>query len=344
MGSHAKDTAHALAACAEQVCQHYLSNGRRSGRYWIVGDVFNAPGRSLFVRLRGREAGPGAGGKWMDAATGEHGDLLDLIRAARGFFSLKEAIDEARRFLSSAPSAVPAQSTGARRFGVPTGDAARRLWVRSQPLLGTHGEAYLRTRGLDIDRAVAAVRFHPRLIHHTDGATQTFPGLVAAVTGLDGRVTGVQRLFLDPDHPRKAAVSDPRRALGQLLGNAVRFGHATGALATGEGVETMLSVAMALPSLPVAAALSAAHLAAFNLPAGLDRLYIARDNDAAGRWAAARLDERAQRMGVRSITHLTPVLKDFNDDLRAFGVERLRDAVMGQLTPLDIENAAISAD
>jgi hypothetical protein len=37
------------------------------------------------------------------------------------------------------------------------------------------------------------------------------------------------------------------------------------------------------------------------------------------------------------------VLKDFNDDLRAFGVKRLRDAVMAQLGPLDIENAAISA-
>ena len=36
-----------LARDAEAVCRHYLSNGRRSGRYWIVGDVINTPGRSL---------------------------------------------------------------------------------------------------------------------------------------------------------------------------------------------------------------------------------------------------------------------------------------------------------
>ena len=45
---------------AEAVCRHYLSNGRREGRYWLVGDVRNTQGRSLFVRLRGPEAGKGA--------------------------------------------------------------------------------------------------------------------------------------------------------------------------------------------------------------------------------------------------------------------------------------------
>ena len=38
---------------AEAVCRHYLSNGRRQGRYWLVGDVHNTPGRSLYVRLHG---------------------------------------------------------------------------------------------------------------------------------------------------------------------------------------------------------------------------------------------------------------------------------------------------
>ncbi len=47
------DLARRLAERAEDVCRHYLSNGRRVGHYWIVGDVRNAPGRSMFVRLRG---------------------------------------------------------------------------------------------------------------------------------------------------------------------------------------------------------------------------------------------------------------------------------------------------
>ena len=71
----AADLARCLARDAEAVCRHYLSNGHRRGRYWVIGDVMNTPGRSLFVRLTGPDSGPGAAGKWTDAATGEHGDL-----------------------------------------------------------------------------------------------------------------------------------------------------------------------------------------------------------------------------------------------------------------------------
>ena len=74
--SPATDLARRLAQNAESVCRYYLSNGRRQGGYWLVGDVANQPGRSLFVRLKGPDHGKGAAGKWTDAATGEHGDLL----------------------------------------------------------------------------------------------------------------------------------------------------------------------------------------------------------------------------------------------------------------------------
>lgn len=79
MHSPAADIARRLAEDAEAVCRHYLTNGRKQGRYWIVGDVQNTPGRSLYVRLTGPISGPGAAGKWTDSATGQHGDLLDLI-------------------------------------------------------------------------------------------------------------------------------------------------------------------------------------------------------------------------------------------------------------------------
>ena len=62
----ATDLAHRLAREAEAVCRQYLSNGRRVGRYWIVGDVHNTPGRSMYVRLFGPESGQGAAGKWTE--------------------------------------------------------------------------------------------------------------------------------------------------------------------------------------------------------------------------------------------------------------------------------------
>ena len=60
----ASDLAHRLGRQAEAVCRHYLSNGRRQGGYWQVGDVRNAKGRSMFVRLRDTPKGPA--GKWND--------------------------------------------------------------------------------------------------------------------------------------------------------------------------------------------------------------------------------------------------------------------------------------
>ena len=64
------DIARRLAENAEAVCRHYLSNGRRAGRYWLVGDVHNTPGRSLYVRLSGSASGDAAPpASWTDAAT-----------------------------------------------------------------------------------------------------------------------------------------------------------------------------------------------------------------------------------------------------------------------------------
>ncbi len=62
MPDTASELARRLAANAEAVCRHYLSNGRREGRWWTVGDVHNTPGRSMMVRLKGTDRGPRANG------------------------------------------------------------------------------------------------------------------------------------------------------------------------------------------------------------------------------------------------------------------------------------------
>ena len=64
MPRDASELAHRLAREAEAVCRHYLSNGKREGRYWLVGDVHNSPGRSMFVRLQDSPKGPA--GKWTE--------------------------------------------------------------------------------------------------------------------------------------------------------------------------------------------------------------------------------------------------------------------------------------
>jgi hypothetical protein len=330
--------AHRLARNAEVVCRHYLSNGHREGRYWLVGDVANTPGRSLFVRLSGPDSGKGAAGKWTDAATGEHGDLLDLIALNRGLDRLRDALDEARVFLSlSRPDPVAAERHD--RTPAPRGspESARRLYAMSEPLPGTIAESYLRNRAITALPTIGPLRFHARCYYRpdADSPTETWPALIAAVTDLDGRITGAHRTWLDPSGRDKAPVDSPRRAMGHLLGHGVRFGVANDVMAAGEGIETMLSLRGIMPTMPMVAALSANHLAALLFPLRLRRLYIARDGDPAGDAAMASLNGRAQAAGIEAFT-LSPTLGDFNEDLRHFGVDELRASLRVQLAPEDV--------
>ena len=333
MREDAAALARRLARDAEAVCRHYLSNGRREGRWWTVGDVANTPGRSLFVRLYGPEAGRGAAGKWTDAATGEHGDLLDLIARARGLESLRDVLDEARRFLS-----LPAPQRPEPRAPVAVGspDAARRLFHAGQPIKGTLAETYLRARGITYLDDLPALRFHPRCYYRADenAPVETWPAMLAAVTDLDGTITGVHRTWLARDGSGKAPIATPRRAMGRLLGNGVRLGVAEDVVAVGEGLETMLAVRCALPKMPMIAALSASHLAALVLSQGLRRLYVARDSDHAGARAAATLAKCAGRVGIESVV-LVPLLDDFNDDLRQRGFSEFATRVRTQVASSD---------
>ena len=335
MASPASDLARRLGENAEAVCRHYLSNGRREGRYWLIGDVLNTPGRSLYVRLHGPEQGPGAPGKWTDAATGEHGDLLDLIAVNRGLTELRGVLVEARAFLS-----LPKLET-ARPPPAPTGspEAARRLFAMSKPVQGTVAEVYLHRRGITAPVSPRVLRFHPRCWYRSDHdehpVHDAWPALIAAVTDLQAQITGAHRTWLDPTGRTKAPVSSPRRAMGHLLGAAVRFGVAHDVMAAGEGLETVLSVRQVLPSIPAAAALSANHLAALVLPTTLRRLYIAEDADPAGRGATLALAERTQAQGIEALT-LRPVLGDFNDDLCTLGPDALAAGVRVQLAAEDV--------
>ena len=335
----ASDLAHRLGREAEAVCRHYLALGRRQGNYWQVGDVRGAPGRSMFVRLHQTAKGPA--GKWSDAATGEHGDLLDVIRETLGLTDFKDVVEEARRFLSLSRPALESVLPAGRQNGLPapsgSPEAARRLFVIAQPIAGTVAETYLRNRGITAFNETSALRFHPRCYYRPDKAapTEGLPAMIASVTDLAGRQTGAHRTWLAPDGSEKAAVDLPRKAMGNLLGSGVRFGKGKDVLAAGEGNETVLSVRTVLPRLPSLAALSAGHLGAILFPDGLKRLYILRDRDPAGDRARDSLIARVNSEGIEAVA-LTPLLGDFNEDLQHLGAVTVRTALQDQLHPEDI--------
>ena len=197
--------------------------------------------------------------------------------------------------------------------------AAAKLYRFSRPVPGTLAETYLRGTGHHRQALSGqALRFHPACYYRPEdgGTRQSWPALLGVVTDLDGNLTGLQRTWLARDGGDKAPLPDPRRAMGHLLGNAVRFGTPNDVMAAGEGIETVLSLLSLFPALPMAAGLSAAHLAAIQFPPGLRRLYVLRDNDAAGDFAEDRLAERCREAGI-DCRVLKPRGKDLNVDLRA---------------------------
>jgi hypothetical protein len=328
----ASELSRLLAQQAEAVCRAYLPGGRRSGHYWIVGDVRGERGRSLFVRLSG-----GGAGHWTDGATAEHGDLLDLIRLNKDLRDCREAIAEARKFLGE-PGRFHDDAHGQSRPAAfrDAAGAARKLYALSQPVPGTLAGTYLRGRGITAHLGWPSLRFHPACYCRPvdGGERQSWPALIGAVTDAEGSITGLQRTYLAPGGGGKAPIDEPRRAMGLLLGNAVRFGEPEDVIAAGEGIETVLSLLSLFPALPMAACLSAAHLAAFLFPAALRRLYLLRDNDAAGLFVERRLLARCREAGLGCLV-LRPAAKDLNIDLRQMPPAEAKARMLAQMDAED---------
>lgn len=331
----ASEVAEQLADRAEAVCRKYLAQGQKAGNYWLIGDAKGTPGRSMYVRLRGPLSGKGAAGKWNDAASGEHGNLLDIIKHACGLTEFRDVMAEASRFLSLPnPMTSPAFVKRGRVEANPEEArlAAQRLFEASSPIRGTIVEAYLRTRGLELGPDFSALRFHPRCYYGKgpNGQPQFWPTLVAGITDLDGEITAVSRTFLKRDGSGKAPVDSPRRSKGDVMGHGIRFGATDWAMAAGEGTETTLSLRAVLPKLPLIAATSSSHLSGLVFPPGLRTLVVIRDNDQAGDAATDALFARGQAVGLEVVL-LAPELDDLNDDLTKLGVAHLRETVLQQM-------------
>src|SRR3546814_14962392 len=94
-------------------------------------------------------------------------------------------LDEGRRYRREpkAPAGTP--------------QAARRLLAASKPFLATVVEAYLRNRAITDLRKGDPLSFHPHCYYRPSqgdppGTRPAWPAMIAAVTDLDGGVTGVQ--------------------------------------------------------------------------------------------------------------------------------------------------------
>jgi hypothetical protein len=199
--------------------------------------------------------------------------------------------------------AAPGSSTTAR--------AALEVWRDTVPGAGSLVEVYLHIRHIELPVPLS-LRYSAALRHGPTGLL--LPAMVAAVQAPNGAVAAVHRTFLRMDGAGKAAVVDPKMALGSYGAGAVRLAAAGELLGLAEGVETGLAV-MQLFGLPCWAALGR-RFAAITLPAVVRAVAIFGDNDAPGVAAAHNGADAFARLGRRVVLRFPPEeFSDWNDAL-----------------------------
>ena len=257
---------------------------------------------SCVIHLRGPRAG------WAyDHATGECAGPIDLIHHGTGLTPPTLFEEAARRARMDRPAPL-------RPAPLPRRDhphEVARILAGCQPLAGTPGEVYLKSRGLS-DPGSPDLLFNPDLTDYE--AKRGWPGIVAIVRDAAGMPTGgIHRTFLLDDGSGKAPAG--KKMLDAVAGGSVRLVPlpAAGRLGIAEGIETALS-AQAIFGIPTWAALSADGVRRWEWPAGTTHVTIFADAGEAGIQAAAAL---ADRLNVANIpnTIVHPLHgDDFNDD------------------------------
>lgn len=212
-----------IVARMGEFAYHYAPPAKGSyedkGKYYTLN-----PGRadrsvgSFVVYVSGRKAG-----KWEDFATGEHGDVFDLIGLRLGLAQMVDQLREARHFLGLATDS-PAEArqrevalaaaqarraeaeAQARRDQDKASRRAEAMWLAAEPAIkGTPVDLYLQARGIDL----AVIGHQPRALRYLAKCRYSFedkstgeliefdgPAMVAAMTNLQGRTVAVHRTWL----------------------------------------------------------------------------------------------------------------------------------------------------
>ncbi len=227
-----------IVARMSEFAYHYAPPAKGSyedkGKYCTLN-----PGRadrsvgSFVVHLSGRKAG-----KWEDFATGQHGDVFDLIGLRLGLGNMVDQLREARHFLglrTDSPEETRQREVAiaAARHRRAEAEAATKreqdkasrraeaMYLSAEPnIKGTPVDFYLKERGLDlrtIGHQPRALRYQANCHYHFEdkstGELIEFdgPAMVAAMTNLQGRTVAVHRTWLaiDPATGRWGKVKIP---------------------------------------------------------------------------------------------------------------------------------------
>jgi putative DNA primase/helicase len=315
-----------LAARIDELARVLLPQGKAVSGCWRVGGLDGARGGSLVIALAGSKQG-----LWIDHATSEKGDALDLVKGVFNY-SMREAIEWSKKWLdrgrgearAPAPNAGGGDDQG-RRIKM-----ALAIWNDSIDPRDTLADTYLSRRGLKLTDPLAdeVIRYHRACPWGKDanGKTIRVPAMVVAMRSIaTDEITTIQRTRLSQDGKKIE-----RRMLGVAGGAAVKLDadkRVMDRLIIGEGVETAMT-ARQIGLRPTWALGSAGAIAAFPVLDGIAKLMILAENDEANERAAETCALRWHQADREVFINRPTRGNDLNDALQA--MERSRRLASGR--------------
>lgn len=319
---------------------------RRHGGYWQGPNPTRAKdGKTSFTVWHN--------GAWKEFDSGEKGDIIDLIAYcrqgtrgqaiafAKDFLGLRNMPEAERRRLDEQ---ARARAERHRKAEDDERQAKQRrafeMWLAGKKLVhGSFAWRYLARRSIFLDELVngenelrdsnGSLRYWgPR----QPGFEWIGPAMLAPIRQLTGEILGVHATFLEVDGSGKAPVPNAKLMLGLKQGGFVRLSRGVSGLpfgdlekaglaeplVVGEGIETCLSVALAVPEARVWAALDLGNMATLQPHPGIGPLVILKENDT----KPAAIDQRQRVMdqlaakGFDIREMVPPAGNDFNDTLK----------------------------
>lgn len=328
---------------AEQVLERLLGEPKeRSGSQWRYGSNKG----SFVVTLTGDKRG-----LWHDFQIGEGGNLLQLIAEKVGLnmkVDFKKVLTQATALLGISENVVQVEKnlvkTNLHKTSSPklkeltesqknSFRHARRLVRESQSIKGTIAERYLREhRHIGLEKMPTSFRFHPGIYSSINEAIR--PALLVIAKDKEGKVQGVQAIFLDENTGNKADVKVKKQNWGSTgSGGSVDIGDPVKAefVCLAEGPETGLSIHAAFPQTHVKVTLGKENFKNVDMKAINKPIVLCLDND-----GKSPRSEKAIQLAVENLlaegkqvwVAMPETIKtDYNDLLKEGGIQAVKNNI-----------------
>lgn len=335
-----------LSQRVHQLVHELLPQGVREGNEWCVGSLAGEPGRSMKIHLSGGKAGV-----WKDFSSDKAGDALELVAAVLFWGDKTAAIKWARSWLGldgldpqrlqqrrrEAEQAARKAEADALLQAEKRRKKAQAIWLGGiSDITGTPVMSYLMGRGIDVrllPRLPGAIRYLAKCWNKELQAE--VPAMVAQIQSGTGAHVATHRTYLAADDAgvwrKDRRLKDSKLTLGSFRGGFITLNRGLSdkpiskapvgdKVILCEGIEDGLTLALACPEFRVLAAVSLGNFMSIELPAGIQEIVIAADNDGENAQARDLLGKAISRFQAEGRTvrvARSAVGKDFNDQLQA---------------------------